>query len=641
MLQILHDKVKGIFASVILFLIIASFAFVGLNELFFTHSSHIAAKVDGHKIDWQTVMMFAERMERERGVRIGSQSLNDIRNALVQHQAVVLGLQKFGFRISNKQVAKAIASIPNFHDDNGQFSKAQYLSVMQRFGYQEEAFHQELAQTLLQAQVENGILFSNFWLPYEFTQTIQLLNERRDLGYTILPEKTFAAKIQETPEALQAYYRAHVAQYRRPEQVTVQYVELRLNQVADDIHPSEAELKNFYTENQGFYNRPELRHVRHIFFSTEGSDPAAQEKQAAKAEKVLAELKAGGEFATLAEKWSDDKETREKGGDLGWLASGEVDISFEGALAKLKTPYEFSPVVRTIDGYHIIQLLEHQLEMIKPFKDVKDLVTEQFRRQKAQQIFEEKKEQLAAIVFESPDSLDKAKQIMNLTLFETAPIDREGRGAEKWSDYPEFLQAAFSPAVVTEKRNSEVINLSPERAVVIRLKLHMPAEQLSYADVHETVRADFIRQETAQLLKKTAEDIKATIQSGITPKAAVKPYGLSWIEKEDVSRRDQSIDRWILEKGFMLGRAPLLQDPPKIPVETFMMPSGDTVVMTVAKVMLGDPRELDPKMTNTIKRNISDSWSRSEFGLWAQALIKNADIKLMPIPAELQHIPDE
>ncbi|MEY3182945.1 MAG: hypothetical protein RLZ35_930 [Pseudomonadota bacterium] len=636
MLQILHEKLKGIFASAILFLIIASFLFVGVNQIFFSSDSQVAATIDGEKIHWQTVMRVAERLERERGLSVSTQSLEEIRNSLAQNQALVNGLQSAGFYISDTQVAKALANLSVFHDESGKFSKAKYLTLLQQNGYEESTFREELAQSLLFFQVEQGVLGSNFWLPYEVTQSIGLFLEKRDIGYAVLPYKLFAEKVSQDVSALQAFYDAQKTRYVRPEQVSLQYAELRLNQVIDEIKASDLELKNFYIENQGFYNTPEMRHARHILFSTEGKDPNAQAKQLAEAEKTLAALKAGEHFETLAKKLSDDVDTRSQGGDMGWVGKGDMDIAFEEALFALKSPQELSPIIKSADGYHIIQLLEHKLATTQPFEAVKETVNEQYRRQKAQQLFEEKKEQLAAIAFEYPDSLDKVKQIMGLNVFETAPFDRQGQGAEKWAQYPEWMKVAFSPEIILEKRNSDVINLTPERAVVVRLNTHSPAEQQTFEMVQAQVKADYTKKMASEQIKAVADQVVLEIRSGENAQKTLKPYGITWKQQSDVSRRNQTMDRWIVEKAFMLGRAPLLSEPPQPVVGAFLLPSGDYGVLSVTKAVLGTMKEADAKTKALAEKNVVDAWTRVEYGLWAQSLIEKAKTRLMPVPGTLQ-----
>ncbi|HLL73249.1 MAG TPA: peptidylprolyl isomerase [Pyrinomonadaceae bacterium] len=79
----------------------------------------------------------------------------------------------------------------------------------------------------------------------------------------------------------------------------------------------------------------------------------------AKAEEVLAKLRAGGDFNALAKEESADSSNKDKGGDLGWFGRGMMVKPFEDAAFALK-PGELSGVVETQFGYHIIKLEERR-----------------------------------------------------------------------------------------------------------------------------------------------------------------------------------------------------------------------------------------------------------------------------------------
>jgi peptidyl-prolyl cis-trans isomerase C len=81
----------------------------------------------------------------------------------------------------------------------------------------------------------------------------------------------------------------------------------------------------------------------------------------AKAEEVLAKLRAGGDFAALAKEFSADTGNKDKGGDLGWFGRGMMVKPFEEAAFALK-PGELSGVVETQFGYHIIKLDERRMQ---------------------------------------------------------------------------------------------------------------------------------------------------------------------------------------------------------------------------------------------------------------------------------------
>ncbi|HEX7594611.1 MAG TPA: peptidylprolyl isomerase [Anaerolineae bacterium] len=89
-------------------------------------------------------------------------------------------------------------------------------------------------------------------------------------------------------------------------------------------------------------------HARHILV------PSAAEAQA-----ILTQLNNGADFATLAKSKSKDEASAANGGDLGWFPKGVMDPNFEAIAFQLK-PGQFSGVVQTQFGFHIIKVEEHE-----------------------------------------------------------------------------------------------------------------------------------------------------------------------------------------------------------------------------------------------------------------------------------------
>lgn len=69
------------------------------------------------------------------------------------------------------------------------------------------------------------------------------------------------------------------------------------------------------------------------------------------------------DFGTLAKQYSQDPGSGRNGGDLGWAKRGSYVTEFEAAAYRLKDN-EISPVIKTVYGYHVLQLLERRGNLI-------------------------------------------------------------------------------------------------------------------------------------------------------------------------------------------------------------------------------------------------------------------------------------
>lgn len=95
-------------------------------------------------------------------------------------------------------------------------------------------------------------------------------------------------------------------------------------------------------------------HARHILLRTGATMTEAQAK--AKIQVLYQQIKAGADFAKLAEENSADPGSAKQGGDLGWVDPGATVPEFDAAMAKLQ-PGEVSEPFQTQFGWHIVQVL--------------------------------------------------------------------------------------------------------------------------------------------------------------------------------------------------------------------------------------------------------------------------------------------
>ena len=161
--------------------------------------------------------------------------------------------------------------------------------------------------------------------------------------------------------------------------------------IADVEVPSmEALARERYIASPAMFSTPETLAVRHLLIMR---DVHGEEGAKALAEKLRAEVEANPklDFEAFVKQHSEEPGAAEKAGLLPRIAKGDTVADFEAAAFALKTPGEFSPVVRTRYGYHIIQLVSRTPSARVPFEKVKDevirdLESEYLSRQRADYI---------------------------------------------------------------------------------------------------------------------------------------------------------------------------------------------------------------------------------------------------------------
>jgi foldase protein PrsA len=191
----------------------------------------------------------------------------------------------------------------------------------------------------------------------------------------------------------EASYRAYLSENGLTDdefrQMTLQetYGELLRDSLNKDVAVSEDEIRDFYEKEKtntslaDLFNQPERVSARHILVSARPSEIASEiqwkEKQKftkteidrrvareitarrARAEAILAKVRSGADFDRLAQEYSDDAATKNRGGDLGSFKRNSHVAQFDDVAFALKEG-ETSGVVQTEYGFHIIKVIEHQ-----------------------------------------------------------------------------------------------------------------------------------------------------------------------------------------------------------------------------------------------------------------------------------------
>ena len=134
---------------------------------------------------------------------------------------------------------------------------------------------------------------------------------------------------------------------------------------------TDEDLEKYYEENKDEFARPAQVRASHILIDVKPDAEAEQVAEAsAKAETVLREVKAGGDFAELAKKYSGGPTSR-RGGDLGYFSKGRMAPEFDEAVFALANIDDVSDIVKTQFGFHIIKLTGKKEAQQQTFEQAK------------------------------------------------------------------------------------------------------------------------------------------------------------------------------------------------------------------------------------------------------------------------------
>lgn len=158
--------------------------------------------------------------------------------------------------------------------------------------------------------------------------------------------------------------------------------------------PTDQEAEAFFTANKDSYTTPASIRAQHILIALK-PDARPEEVTAAeaKAKTVYDELTAGADFGKLAEKYSDDPESKAKGGDLGTFNAEQMPPEFSKPVLTMKKD-ELGRPFRTPYGIHIVKINDLIAARQMEFKDVKEDVATRLDNQNREKAVSEELERL-------------------------------------------------------------------------------------------------------------------------------------------------------------------------------------------------------------------------------------------------------
>jgi peptidyl-prolyl cis-trans isomerase D len=522
MLQAIRDRITGIVAIFVLGLLAVPFLFFGVESYIRAVPQDAVATVGEEEIstsEFQT--SFARhraRLREQQGDAYDEIATNQpivrrehleemIDRVLLRQHAEAMGLE-----VTDGMLFRIISDIPNFHID-GRFDPELYRQLLRGTGRTPRGFERELREDLQVNTVPSALSASAIVTEAEIDRLLAMQQEQRRVSFIEVSYDEFAEQIEVTDEDIETFYQDNLSQYMTTEQVRIAYVELHARDLTEGLDLSEDELLRRYEAASQRYLTPETRRASHILI--EAGAMRSQDEARIKAGEIRERILEGESFEELAREYSDDPDSGQQGGDLGWIEPQQMVAPFEDALYGLAVAGDLSEPVETRFGWHLIRLDEVRPPEGMSFEEAREEILAEYIERESESMFIEISERMVDLVFADDSTLDPLAQELGLEIQTSEPFGRAGGSGIAANRH--VVDAAYSDLVLLDGSVSDPIELDRNHMVVIKVEEHFPSEPRPLAEVAETVRERLIRERASELAEARANALAE--QAGVTGEA--------------------------------------------------------------------------------------------------------------------------
>lgn len=617
-----RDKAVRILLGVILGVVAISMVTylipgAGGNGLSGNSDPDVVAKVGDDTVTATSVMQTISSSMRGKNLppEVMSFYAPQVIEQLINERALAYEAKRLGVAVSDDDVLNTIRGElpPQFMNKDGSINQDAVSAALSQRDMTVQQFiddtRRQLQVSRLNQIVSSGIVVTKSQVEQEYKQR----NEKVKVDYVLIKPAQFEAQVQVSPAEIQKYYDTHKASYVSPEKRNLAIVLLDTSTVEQTINPSDSDLQSVYNSSLDRFRLPERVKVRHILLKTDKAknDDAQVE---AKAKDVLKQVQGGADFGELAKKYSQDPGSGAKGGELDFITRGQTVKPFEDAAFSLK-PGQTSGLVKTIYGYHIIQVEQREDAHLKPFAEVKDTLGAEYKKKQAADQIQKMTDRLTAEMRKDPAHPDKAAADVHGELIRVDNV-KPGDPLPKIG-VNQALQTALNGLKANEF--TQPVSITPNQAAVAEVTAVTPAHPSPLDEVRVQVETAVKHQKLDDLVAKASADLAAKAKaSGNDLAKAAKDLNLEMKQSTDFNRQGAV-------EG--LGSASLLSDAFKAKDGAIVGPVGAAdgkAVIEVVSHTAADMSGFAPQEA-TLRNEIKTKLSKERLGLFEAGVRKQLE----------------
>ena len=448
---------------------------------------------------------------------------------LINQRTLVAEAHRMGLRVNDDELREEFQHgqyAATFFPDGKFIGQEEYENLLQRNDLTVPQFEQMEKDRILIRKLHALVSSSAFVSESDVRADFDRRNTKVKFEYGVITQADILKGLHPTDEELKSFYDHNKATYNNaiPEKRQIKYVVIDSAKIAASSPVTDQDLQAYYDQHREEFRVPDQVKVSHILFKTPLLAPGAKEDEKAvaevrtKAEGVLKEVKAGGDFAKLAEKYSEDSTTAKNGGEIGWLGRGRAGVAeFDKAAFSLGKG-QTSDLVKSSYGFQIIHLEDKQEAHLKSLAEVKGEIEEKVKTQKTAHAAE-----VAANTMLSQartEGFDKAATAKGQSAVTTDYFSRTdtlpGLAAN-----PQFMDAVFNEA---DKAPPDVVQ-TPQGYVVFQLLGIRPPATPTFEEIRSRVDSEFRNQRAGFLLQQKTQELSDRAKASHDLKKAAKELG--------------------------------------------------------------------------------------------------------------------
>ena len=560
MLQNIRDRSTGWLAYVIVIGISIPFALWGIDQ-YFTNNQIIAAEINDTKISLERLnneyqdrlKEMSELISKEQGEAELQKKIikRTVLDELIDSVLVREFVANNKFQISENSLISDIKNNKIFHTEN-KFNPKRYQKLLESQGIKIPEYEMIRRTELKTLQFYNNIVESTFLTDQQLEDLEKLKYQTRNFKLLSLSYNDFIdTKNKSTEKEKKDFYVKYKKIFSKPEKIDIEYIIFNQDMLKKKVNISIDDVKNYYNENKFKYIKQEKRKVSQIFLS---NTKKSKKENLALIKNISQKISNNENFEKLANKFSNDKLSNNKGGDIGWISRNDLKNNISEKIFNLKKINDNTGIIEEELGFYIFKLIDIEEAKIKDFSIVKDIVKKDLENIKYTNMYDIIFEDLSNILFENPESLEIAEDYLSTKKVSTGLMELSKiKKKHKILANEKVLQVLSTESLRNELRNSEPIEIK-DNIVMLRINKKSPIEYQNFDNVEKEIESLINTENAIEAMKDSIKDIENKIKSGVNIKEIEKIVNKKSTLYSNIERQDSKIPPSILNKVFLLSK---------------------------------------------------------------------------------------